>query len=75
MRSFVGDGIRTTCQRALPEGTDDETVDLIAKAQSEFYDELWQEHTRPFAGIPELLEDLGAEGIATGVCSAQTRPS
>ena len=67
--TFVGDGIRTTCQRAVPEGTADEIIDRLAQAHGELYGQLWRAHTEPFEGITELLDELLGAGIAIGVCS------
>lgn len=74
VRTFVGDGIRTTCRRALPEGVADQDVDRVENAQGEIYDVIWREYTRPFEGILELLDTLLADGVKVGVCSNKTHP-
>lgn len=69
-RYFVGNGINKLFERALPE--DDRTRDnilLIRKAFLEYYGAHIADMSRPYAGIPELLKKLKADGIMVAVCS------
>ena len=72
--TFVGDGIRTTCQRALPEGTDPDLINRVAATHSEFYDKFWRDQTIVFPEVPELLDELKELGLALGVCSNKAHP-
>jgi phosphoglycolate phosphatase len=62
-RDFVGDGMDMLVRRALPFEVSDE-ADLrrfVAEMQGE-YARRWALTTRPYAGIPELLDALQAAG-------------
>ena len=67
VRGLIGNGIRRTIQGALPEGTEEETVErTLARFRAAYQAHLLDE-TRPYPGIPELLGDLKARGIKTAV--------
>jgi phosphoglycolate phosphatase len=60
-RHFVGEGVRILFRRALPERyRKDEVVEACALAFREAYSRLWNVHTRPYAGITDLLAALRA---------------
>lgn len=67
---FVGDGIEMLVQRALPfEVADtDEFQRLVGEMKNE-YARRWAEKTRPYAGVPEMLEALSAAGLEMAVLS------
>lgn len=68
--SLVGNGVRRLLERSLPEDARDETT--LAKMQREFvtfYDEHCCDATRPYTGIPEVVEELSAKGIGLAVTS------
>jgi phosphoglycolate phosphatase len=69
-RKFVGDGVSTLMQRALPEPL--RSTEQAAMAADRFgneYDTRWDKKTRAYAGIAELLADIVARGIKMGVLS------
>lgn len=67
---FVGDGVRQLVQRALPPDRQDErTVAEFLAAYRADYGKSWRVHTRPYPGIPALLQALVARGIPLGVLS------
>lgn len=69
-RYFVGDGARNLTIRALPE--EERTEPTIHKLLSEFradYGENWRVKTRPYPGIPAMLDALQAKGIKLAVVS------
>lgn len=67
---FVGNGVRRLMTRVLPEDArDDEKVDRVLKDFLEYYDEHCTDFTKPYNGIPELLQDLRDSGIAIAVAS------
>jgi phosphoglycolate phosphatase len=69
-RYFVGDGVLTLCHRVLPaDRRDDATVKAAAAAMRDEYGARWAAKTRPYPGIPELLDALTARGIAMAVLS------
>ncbi len=69
-RYFIGDGVENLIRRALPpEHCDAATIAQCAALMREEYGARWAAKTRPFAGIPELLDGLVARGIAMAVFS------
>lgn len=69
-RYFVGDGALALVQRALPEAHRDEaTVQQCLAEYREVYTAHWRDTTRPYDGIPELLDALTARGLVLGVLS------
>lgn len=67
---YVGDGVRDLALRALPEGhRDEETVKKCIPAMRQEYGSRWDRKTRPYPGIPELLDALTARGIKMAVLS------
>lgn len=69
-RFFVGEGARTLVERTLPEeARDDETIDrLYAEFRSE-YARNWNAKTRPYRGVPEMLDGLVERGLKIAVLS------
>ena len=69
-RFFVGNGINKLFERALPDGA--RTEENIRKIRAKFltyYDLHKADHSHPYEGIPELLEQLQAEGTQLAVAS------
>lgn len=67
---FVGNGINKLFERALPEG--ERTEANIARIREKFlihYDLHNADKSRPYEGIPELLETLDKRGILLAVAS------
>ena len=69
-RYFVGDGSEMLVTRALPEDQrSDEAVQQALKAFKAHYRKNWDRRTRPFDGVPQLLDALVRQGIRLAVCS------
>lgn len=68
-RYFVGNGTMKLIERALPAGTDEAEVKRIHEIFSARYREHCLDLTKPYDGIPEMLERLKAAGIKTAVAS------
>lgn len=67
-RYLVGSGIEDLTRRVLPDGHRDEaTINTTITAIREEYRQRWPDHTRPYEGIPELLEALTKRGIKTAI--------
>jgi phosphoglycolate phosphatase len=67
---FVGDGIRNLVKRALPDGKrDDLNIERNFIAMREEYRRRWDERTRPYEGIPELLDALTKQNVKMTVLS------
>jgi len=65
---FVGDGIRKTIERALPEeNRDNETVtDTVGKFNG-YYSVHYADNTYPYDGVPELVAELNKRGYKLAV--------
>ena len=67
-RHFVGEGIEELARRVLPEGHRDEaTITRILTDVREEYRQRWPNHTRPYEGIPELLDALTARRVKMAI--------
>lgn len=67
---FVGNGIMRLVERALPEEL--RTPDTVAAVRADFvkyYTEHIDTHTKPYAGIPELVAGLARRGVRLAVAS------
>lgn len=58
VRSFIGNGLKKQIERALPDadGQRRAAVQSIARAH---YEKHCTDHTAPYAGMPETLEQIG----------------
>ncbi len=69
-RYFVGDGVVAMARRALPrEHHDDGTLSRCIALFRQEYSRRWNAKTRPYDGVPELLDGLTARGMAMAVLS------
>lgn len=74
-RYFVGDGVERLAMRALPEESRDQTtIRKVVSRVDEEYSQRWGNNTRPFPGIPELLDALTERGIRMAVLSNKRQP-
>ena len=69
--AMVGRGIRNLVKNALPEHLkeNDSIVDECLSVFKEYYSGHIDVHTRPYAGMPELLAELDALGVKMAVVS------
>ncbi|MFH0941780.1 MAG: HAD family hydrolase [Chloroflexota bacterium] len=69
-RYFVGEGVEALATRALPENRRDQiTVSKLTARIDEEYSLRWANNSRPYRGIPELLDNLTGLGIRLAVLS------
>ena len=67
---MVGNGINKLFERALPEGEkSEENVLRVRKEFVPYYDVHNADKSRPYPGIPELLEQLQEKGMILAVAS------
>ena len=67
---FVGDGIRVYAERAMgPASRDEELLNQCITLSRQQYAKCWADKTRPYEGIPELLDELTARGLKMTVLS------
>ena len=67
--SFVGDGGRVLLERAAPAGTTAPELDAAFAQWRELYPTYGHALTKPYDGIPEMLERLKCNGVKLGVLS------
>jgi phosphoglycolate phosphatase len=69
-KRFVGDGFDNLIRRALPQAhSDSATLLKCVNLTREHYAARWAEKTRPYDGIPELLDALTIHGVRMAVFS------
>ena len=70
-RTMVGNGVKKLVERALPV-IPSEARNLLDDCLADFmsyYESHIDVHTRPYDGMPELLQALSAQGVALAVAS------
>jgi len=69
-KQFVGDGLENLVRRAMrQEPIDEERLARGIELTRREYAGRWAEKTRPYPGIPELLDELRRRGIPMAVLS------
>jgi phosphoglycolate phosphatase len=69
-KTLIGEGRDVLVRRALPaEHRDDTTAQKLLDLVNADYAIHWADHTCPYPGIPELLDDLTAKAIKITVLS------
>ena len=70
-RLMVGNGMRKLIMRALPDdkASDDAFIDSTLKQFLEYYAQHIDVHTKPYPGIPELINSLSTAGYKLAVAS------
>ncbi|MDD6327752.1 MAG: HAD family hydrolase [Eubacteriales bacterium] len=66
---FVGNGIRKLIERAVPDGSSEETIETVHANFTEHYTIHCADTTRPYDGIIKLLKTLKEKGILTAIVS------
>ncbi len=69
-KDFIGHGFAVLVERALPPAA--RTAALIAEGVAEAkreYDGRWKRNTRPYEGVPELLDELAKRGVRLTILS------
>jgi phosphoglycolate phosphatase len=67
---FVGWGREEMAARALPEGKRDPAlIDRLCEIINREYLRHWSDHTRPYEGIPEMLDALRSRRVSMAVLS------
>ena len=67
---FVGNGLRNLTERCLPgEHRTPAEIDFHLDKLRKEYEARWDKKTRPYRGIPELLDALAGKGIKIAVLS------
>ena len=69
IRRFVGNGVRKLMERAVPEGTQNPLFETVFADFRQYYMHHSMDTTRPYDGIPELLQQLKQRGCRMAVVS------
>lgn len=69
VRSFVGDGVEMLIRRALPVGSDEDTVYTVLSDFKTTYAAICKDNTKPYDGIIPMLTALREGGIRVAVVS------
>ena len=69
VRTFVGNGIRKTIERALPSDIEEEKVDELFSLFMDYYAIHNTDNTKPYNGVIELLKELKHLGYKTIIVS------
>ena len=72
-RELVGEGARRLVEKALPADQQPRAEPLLRDFLRR-YDEQLLVHTRPYPGVPELLEALSGRGLRLAVLSNKPHP-
>ncbi|MBR4727304.1 MAG: HAD-IA family hydrolase [Clostridia bacterium] len=72
IRAFVGNGVRKLMERSVPPGTPPDVTDACLAAFRAHYHTHACVRTRPYDGIPAVLEALHAAGMKTAVVTNKT---
>jgi phosphoglycolate phosphatase len=69
-RTFIGDGVEMLILRALPSHMrDDDRIHLCMKEYREDYSHNWDKKTKPYDGVPEMLDILVTRGLPMAILS------
>ena len=69
VRRLIGNGIASTMRRAVPEGVGDEAYERALADFKSYYLSHVNVYTRPFDGIPALLDAMADAGILAALNS------
>ena len=67
--AYVGNGIGLLIQRAVPSGTDEETVARTLNTFRTYYAAHCAVYTKPYDGVLDMLRKLRAAGVKTALVS------
>jgi phosphoglycolate phosphatase len=69
MRFSVGYGVEELARRAMPEGSSEEDVKKCVEIMRKIYREHYKDTSRPYDGIPELLDELAKLKVPIAILS------
>lgn len=67
--SFVGNGVKALMYQAVPADADEAAVEQAMERWKALYPDYGHKLTKPYAGIPALLDELKQRGVKLGVLS------
>ena len=69
VRSFVGNGLRTLIERAVPQGTTEKKIDEILEVFKSYYMVHCMDFTAPYEGVIDMLAKLKESGYKMAIVS------
>ncbi len=69
IRRFVGNGARRLIERAVPDGQAEAALEKVRQDFNVYYKVHCKDHTGPYPGIMEMLQELVQQGYSLGVVS------
>ena len=69
IRRFVGNGVRKLMERAVPDGAQNPLFESAFATFRQYYMQHSLDTTRPYDGIPEMLDELKRRGCLIAVVS------
>lgn len=75
IRRFVGNGIRLLMERAVPDGAENPLFNEAFATFRQYYMQHSLDTTRPYEGIPEVLQTLSHRGCHLAVVSNKFMPA
>lgn len=69
VRRFVGNGALKLLERAVPDGQAEAALEQVRRVFDVYYKVHCKDHTGPYPGIIEMLNELAQKGYALGVVS------
>ena len=68
---FVGDGMENLVRRSVPDSARDDPnlISQCLEMMRQIYAHNWNANTRPYPGIPELLDEFSTRGLNMAVLS------
>ena len=69
IRRFVGNGARKLIERAVPDGQIEAALEKVRQDFDIYYKVHCKDHTGPYPGIMEMLQELVQQGYSLGVVS------
>jgi phosphoglycolate phosphatase len=69
IQNFVGNGVKKLMERSVPQGVNNPNFEQALQTFRTYYLEHNAVYTRPYDGIPELLETLKSHGKGVAVVS------
>ena len=75
IRAFVGNGARKLMERAIPETLAPQRFEAVLADYKDWYQAHNCVKTRPYPGIPELLDKLRKSGVQVAIVSNKPDPT
>ena len=74
VRNFVGNGLRMLVKRAVPQGTNDKTVDAVLSEMKAHYREHYHDGPAPYDGILPFLRKMKRCDLRMAIVSNKANP-